>query len=122
MKIDDLNPADKIACILAMLCRELEQDIEPAELEKIKDLSVTIRQQEEALVHNLSSYALTVLDSGEDKLRAHKESYEREAAKLEEQLQEHPNSSLLTTFSFLCAYVNRALTSPQENTAISFQP
>lgn len=121
MKVIDLNPADKIAYILALLCTKLEHDLEPEVLAETAQLSVDIHSEELTLVHALVTYAAKVLEPAQDALFAHKE-LEQEAEVLGEQLRNHPNASLTTTFSFLCAYMHRAVESPKQDTSASFQP
>lgn len=122
VKVVDLNPADEIAYILALLCCNLERDLEPDVLANATQLSVSISTNELKLVHELVTFAVKLLEPAQGTLFAHRQLYEQEAEVLGEQLRNHPNASLTTTFSFLCAYMHRAVESPKQDTSASFQP
>lgn len=121
MKIDELNPAEKIAFVLALLCRTLEHDMEPGELAKATQLNVDLCVEEEPLAHNLAAYALKVLETSGEDLVKNRENFEQEAEHLASQLNEFNNVFLITTFSFLCAYVQGTMESLNEYSASSFR-
>lgn len=122
MKVVGLNPADKIACILAALCTVLERDLSPDAVQDATQSNVVIHREEETLADDLVLFALKILESSADALLAHAEYYTQEALVLGERLSNRPNASLTTTFSFLCAHMQRRLETPENNTPISFQP